>query len=318
MNLRISAHHVELTPALRNYVEHRFLDTIPRHFDRSSCDLHVFLDETNGEARPVRECHAQLTVPGGRLVARERATDLFAAVDLARRTLERLLESYRGKKVVGTRYPKKYYAARVVEEREAASEVGPTPPSRDEWRPVAPVEPHELPGPARALLTALVTRRTVRAFTDEPVSPVARAALAEALWCAPSSGNLESRRFFFVLRPDLRRALAEAAGQRFVGEAPLVVVCCANLASASLGGGRGHEEFASMDVAASIENLLLEAHALGLGAAWVGEFDADKVSAALALPEALQPLALLAVGTPAGQPPEPAHLPREQVVRELE
>jgi putative sigma-54 modulation protein len=117
MNLRITGHHVALTDALRRYVEHRFLDTLPRHFDRASCDLHVTLDDATCDTRhQLKECHVLLTVPGGRLVAREVAADFHVAVDLARHNLERQLDAYRERRLIGSRYPKKYFVAKLIEE----------------------------------------------------------------------------------------------------------------------------------------------------------------------------------------------------------
>lgn len=348
---------MKLTPALRDHVRHRFLDSLPNHYDRDSCDLRVELEHGTGEhKRRYEEVHAQLTVPGRMLVARARAKDIYIAVDEAQRQLLRNLDDWRSRALETARFPKKYYAARLVEEgrlpallpdgpavqpdeRARAHESGssPTPlrpapevPENEEptGEPAPRVEPlllaeRSAPPPAPApwrpapsLLETMEARRTVRRFGDRPLADGVVAALAEALHCAPSAGNLESRRFWFVRDGAARDALAEAShDQRFVGAAPLVIVCCAHLASASIHGRRGVDLYAPMDVAVAIENLLLAATAMGLGAAWIGDFDEEGVRRVLGIPSEIRPLALVPVGQAAESPARPQRLPLGELVR---
>jgi nitroreductase len=88
-----------------------------------------------------------------------------------------------------------------------------------------------------------------------------------------------------------------------VWEAPINLVVCANQErSARRYGDRGRTLYSVLDAAAAVENILLAAHSLGLGACWVGAFDAEKVSLALKLPKALRPVAIIPVGYPAEYP----------------
>ena len=80
MNLTISGHHLEVTPALRTYVESK-LDRITRHFDQV-VDVKVLLsieNQTEKERRQKAECN--IHVKGNDLFAESAHQDLYAAVD---------------------------------------------------------------------------------------------------------------------------------------------------------------------------------------------------------------------------------------------
>lgn len=80
MNLTISGHHLEVTPALHNYVTQK-LERVIRHFDQV-VDVKVLLSVENKkekERRQVAECN--IHVPGGDLFAQSAHEDLYAAVD---------------------------------------------------------------------------------------------------------------------------------------------------------------------------------------------------------------------------------------------
>lgn len=326
MRLQIAARHMQLTVALRDHVERRFLDSLPHHYDRDSCDLRVEIDHPVGlTKRRYEEVHAQLTVPGGLLVAHARAKDAYAAVDAAQKQLLRRIDEWQRRLRDRARHPKKYYAARLVEDGALPATL-PTPslPVEPEREPepvaAAGAEPLPVTPPWRRpveILDLLAARRSVRRFNPLPIPDALLTALSDALACAPSAGNLESRRFFLVRDPKRRRMLARATrGQSDAAAgASLLVVACAQLCSASLYHRRGVELYAAMDVAASVENLLLAAHAAGLGAVWIGEIDEAEVSLVMALPSELRPLSIVAVGWPAERPAPPRRLPRSELVR---
>ncbi len=80
MNLTISGHHLEVTPALRNYVEGK-LDRITRHFDQV-VDVKVLLsieNQTEKERRQKAECN--IHVKGSDMFAECAHEDMYAAVD---------------------------------------------------------------------------------------------------------------------------------------------------------------------------------------------------------------------------------------------
>lgn len=166
------------------------------------------------------------------------------------------------------------------------------------------------------VLKIIRKRRSIREFEDRAVPEEAMDDLVEALRWAPSAGNLQSRFFYFVLNEMLRQELAEAAyAQDFIAQAPLVVVACADRRIAHAYGRRGTDLYMIQDASASLQNLLLVAHARGLGAAWVGSFDEDRVRSLLDVPDDLRPIAIVPVGWPAETPSPRPRVPRDHVVK---
>jgi len=166
------------------------------------------------------------------------------------------------------------------------------------------------------ILEIIQKRRSIREYQERPIPENILTDLIEALRWAPSAGNLQSRYFYFVFDPDLRRKLAAAAlDQEFMARAPLVIVACADRRIAGRYGRRGRELYMIQDVAAGVQNLLLVAHARGLGTVWVGAFEEERVGRLLKLPEHLRPVALVPVGYPGEEPEVPSRLSAGEIAR---
>ena len=170
-----------------------------------------------------------------------------------------------------------------------------------------------------SILEIIKGRRSIREFKDNELPKEALDALIEAIRWAPSAGNLQSRKFYFIFNEDIRKKLAAAAlNQKFIAQAPLAVVACADHRVAFRYGERGINLYSIQDVAASIENMLLTAHELGLGGVWVGAFSEEEVRKTLSLPEALRPVAIIPVGYPARSPKPPPRMAKDDAVEFIE
>lgn len=158
-------------------------------------------------------------------------------------------------------------------------------------------------------------RRSIRAFTEEDVSDEQIEKILEAARWAPSAGNIQPWEFIVVRRPDIKRDLARAAlNQTFIEEAPVVIVACANeIRSGRIYGSRGVNLYCIQDTAAAIENMLLAACALGLGACWVGAFDEEAARKILRIPRGVRPVAMIPVGYPAEKPSPPRKRPLKEI-----
>lgn len=168
------------------------------------------------------------------------------------------------------------------------------------------------------ILDAIRGRRSIRRFRSAALPPHVLPTLEESLVAAPSAGNLQSRRFHFVFRAETRRRIAAAAfGQDFIAQAPLAVVCSADLAIARHYGDRGRTLYCLQDVAASVQNLMLAAFSLGLGTVWVGAFDEREVAGILGLPASLRPVAVVPVGYPDEDPPPPERIAKNRAIIHL-
>lgn len=148
------------------------------------------------------------------------------------------------------------------------------------------------------VLTAIRERRSVRKYTDEPVTRDECRAILEAGRWSPSGLNNQPFRFL-ALWPDDPRAEALAGCTKYsavVRGARLLIAVFLD-AEVMYNEMKDHQ-----GAGACIQNMLLAAHSMGLGAVWLGEIvnQADQVLAELSLdPAAYRFMALLAVGRPA-------------------
>lgn len=168
------------------------------------------------------------------------------------------------------------------------------------------------------LIDIIKGRRSIRRFKGDEISSEVIDALKDALIWAPSAGNLQSRRFYFVFNKAIKERLVRAAlNQHFIAEAPLAIVCCADSTIERFYGKRGSELYMLQDVAASIENLMLLAYSFGLGSVWVGAFREEEISRILNLPDNLRPVAIVPVGYPDETPPPPPRVSKDKAVEEI-
>lgn len=161
-------------------------------------------------------------------------------------------------------------------------------------------------------LDAVLTRRSIRKYTDEPVPEDLVATLLRAAMAAPSARNQQPWRFIVVRDRALLAALATAQPNAgMVSQAQVAVVVCADLDLVE------SEGFWVQDCAAATENLLIAAHALGLGAVWSGTYPREErvagVREALSLPDHVVPFAVVPIGYPAEHPGPADRFDRERI-----
>jgi nitroreductase len=165
---------------------------------------------------------------------------------------------------------------------------------------------------------AILKRRGIRQFKKEEIPKEKIEKLKEAIIWAPSAGNLQARKFYFVFNEEVKKKLAKAAlDQDFIAQAPLVVVGCYDLEKISWYGERGRNLYAICDVAVAIENLMLLATSEGLGTCFVGAFSEKEVAKILNLPRKERPIAIIPVGFPAESPEPPEREPKEALIQEI-
>jgi len=165
------------------------------------------------------------------------------------------------------------------------------------------------------ILKAVRERRSIRNFLNKEIPEEIVDKLIDALIWAPSAGNLQARKFYFIRDQRLKRDIASAAlNQTFIAEAPLVIVGCTDSRIANRYGERGVHVYAIQDVAASIMGMMLVAHENGLGSVWVGAFREGAVFDVLSLPHNLRPVAVVPVGYPSRIPSPTPRVSRDEAV----
>ena len=154
-------------------------------------------------------------------------------------------------------------------------------------------------------LECILTRTSVRQYDENrTISRDTIETLLRAAMAAPTAVNKQPWAFVAIdNRQDLDSLAAVLPYARMLAKAPLAIVTCGDM-SKTIDGETPDKGFWIQDVSAATENLLLAAHALGLGAVWTGVYpDADRVKAVqqrLGMPDSIIPLAVVPVGYPAG------------------
>jgi len=144
-------------------------------------------------------------------------------------------------------------------------------------------------------LEAILTRRSIRRYTSEPISKEIVQKLLEAGMSAPSACDFRPWHLIVI---DNRKILDEIPSfhqhASMLPETPLAILVC---------GEPETSRYWQQDCAAASQNILLAAHALGLGAVWLGLHPREKrtlpMKQLLGIPEAIMPLSLIAIGYPA-------------------
>jgi len=150
------------------------------------------------------------------------------------------------------------------------------------------------------VLECILTRQSIRTYDKKDVPNELIGQILEAGVHAPSAGNMQPWEFIIVKDKKIKKEIADAAlRQRFIDEAPVLIIVCADPEKSGLRyRERGKTLYSFQDTAAAIENMLLTAKALGLGGCWVGAFEEEKVKSILRIPAKLRPVAILSIGFP--------------------
>ncbi|MFC2079698.1 nitroreductase family protein [Candidatus Bipolaricaulota bacterium] len=151
---------------------------------------------------------------------------------------------------------------------------------------------------------AILTRRSVRKFTVEPVSEAQFEKIFRAAMAAPNSGNQQPWRFIVIDDEELRNTIGSLDIERGPYHvSPQLVVVCADI------GAMKWKMHWLADCGAAIQNMLLAAHAQGLGGVWQELYPYHQrvavVRELLGIPKTVYPMAVVAIGHPVDRP-EPA------------
>jgi albonoursin synthase len=161
-------------------------------------------------------------------------------------------------------------------------------------------------------LEAIFTRRSVRAFTDDPVPAELMRQVLQAGVASASGGNVQPWGFVLIQSP-ARLAGLRSLAPGIIGPPAAVIAICLDAGRATRLGGTADERPAWLDIGLATQNLLLAAHSLGLGACPIGSFHQAAVACYLGLPEQVQPILLLAMGYPRIKPAPPGRRPMAKV-----
>ncbi len=161
------------------------------------------------------------------------------------------------------------------------------------------------------VLEAIYSRRSIRHYTDKPVPKELVYEIILAGTWAPSGLNNQPWRFAIVQDREKKEALARLTRYgEIIRRAPVVIAVFVDREAMY------HEVKDHQAMGACLQNMLLAAHALGLGAVWLGEIlkNAEAVRTTLELPENLELMAVVAVGYPQKRDQTSSRKPLQEVI----
>ena len=178
----------------------------------------------------------------------------------------------------------------------------------------------------------LLERKSVRVFTDEPVSAEIKAQLFACAAAAPTAGNQQLYTVLDITAQSLKDTLAVTCdNQPFIAKAPVVLIICADGNKWYQGfqrfgcdprkPGAGDLMLAVCDAMIAAQNMVTAAHSLGLGSCYIGDImeQCEKHRELFNLPRYVFPVAMLVMGYPTQQQKDrkkPERQPMSMVVRE--
>jgi nitroreductase len=148
-------------------------------------------------------------------------------------------------------------------------------------------------------LNFVFSRRSIREYSDRPVDDNTVSDLLEAAMAAPSACAKDPWHFVVVReKARLQRLTEGLPNGQMLAEAGVGIVVCGKLSEA-----HGElESYLLQDCSAAIENILLAASALGLGACWLGVHPREErvahLKSVLELPDGVVPVSVVSVGWP--------------------
>ena len=162
-------------------------------------------------------------------------------------------------------------------------------------------------------MNSIFHRVSIRKYTDQKIEEEKIMQMLRAAMAAPSACNQQPWEFYVVTNPEKIKELSQASPYTGCAKgAPLVFVPCYRETGVAPG-------YYQIDLSAAVENLLLEADSLVLGAVWMGiapgEDRMEKVRKILEIPEDLFAFALVPCGYPAETRPQQDRFKEERIHR---
>ena len=162
-------------------------------------------------------------------------------------------------------------------------------------------------------LECIKTRRSVRKFTEQPVTEAELAQVVETAAFAPSWKNTQIARYLVVTDAEKKQRLADDCMMGFAFNQKTTLGAPALVVLTMITGRSGYERDGSFstsqgthcqsfDAGIAAQTFCLAAHALGLGTVVMGIFDEEKVRQVVEIPEDQKVAALIAIGHPAEEP----------------
>jgi nitroreductase len=164
-----------------------------------------------------------------------------------------------------------------------------------------------------SILDVIKTRRSIRKFIKEPVKDEDVIKILEAARLAPSGGNRQKWKFIYVKNPNILR-MVKSCSPGFYGDATVCIIAGIEYEEVAFGGADYENLVGVLDIGFAVENILLAAHALGLGGCAIASFNVECIKKVVNAPSGFRPVLLVSIGYPEGQPPTPKKKSLNEIV----
>ncbi|NLX25311.1 MAG: nitroreductase family protein [Lentisphaerae bacterium] len=145
-------------------------------------------------------------------------------------------------------------------------------------------------------IKAIMTRRSIRSWTTEPVSAEERKVILEAAMNAPSAADARPWHFITIDDPEVIRKFTTMGGTEMLAESTFMVLVCGNESKEIYTG------FWPQDCSCAAQNMQLAAHDLGIGCVWIAVYPLEErvkiCRQILRIPDSITPFSLIAMGVP--------------------
>ncbi|MED4582430.1 nitroreductase family protein [Brevibacillus choshinensis] len=155
-------------------------------------------------------------------------------------------------------------------------------------------------------IPAIFQRVSIRKFTKQPIASEMVEQLLLAGTRAPSSGNMQPWEFIVIDDPAKKQEIVKSTFsgyfskgmnyQYWIADAAVVIVACSNVKRTVARYGPAGREWALIDSAAAVQNILLTATALGLSGCWVGGINEQDIKESLHIPDDVRIIGLVPIG----------------------
>jgi nitroreductase len=161
---------------------------------------------------------------------------------------------------------------------------------------------------------AIITRRSIRKFTDKPIEKSTLEKLIKAGMYAPSARNMQSWHFVLITERELLNRIPQVHPYaQMCLEAQAVIIVCGDL---TIEEGK---EYNAINCSAATQNILLAAHELGIGSVWLGVYPRtdriEGITGLLKLPSNIIPVSIIALGYPGEEKETPDRFIEERIHR---
>ncbi|MGD9581685.1 MAG: nitroreductase family protein [Vampirovibrionia bacterium] len=161
------------------------------------------------------------------------------------------------------------------------------------------------------MIDQIISRRSIRKYTDEPVSKEDLNEILKAAMYAPSANNQQAWQFVILDDHSIMDQIIDVhKGAEPIRKAPAAIVICADK-------NGPNKDYLTIDATIATQNILLAAHSLGLGACWLAIYPREprieKLQELCQLPEHIMPFACVSLGHPAEKIETPDRFKKEKI-----